>query len=185
MELVNNLVSKLKYDSELKEDLFKIGTMLVVSRAFKDGDLNGLDNKKFLMETGATLLGFAVYHLVVKDYAQKLQLANAQLQKVAHVAMKVGTVLVVSKLLKGKQLDLQNGSYVVAGYVTDALLSDCLGLEQYFDDPRMKKVADDFMLAAFTTLAPRVVKGGRVTKKALQEVVAKTVGFAVYDFLLA
>jgi len=185
MEFVNNLLSKLRYDSELKEDLFKIGTMLAVSRAFKDGDLDALDNRKFLQESGAVLLGFAVYHLFVKDYAQKVQLADGNLQKIAQIAIKVGTVLAVPKFLKGKELDVYSGSYVVAGFVANALFKDCLNLAQYVDDPRMKKVADDFVFAVFTTLVPRVVRGGRITNKALQEVVAKTVGFAAYDFFLA
>lgn len=185
MNFLNNLVSKVQYDSEMKEDLFKIGTMLAVSKAFKDGDLKGLDNKKFLMETGATLAGFAVYHLLVKDYAQKIQLADGNLQKIVQVAVKVGTVLAVPKLLKGKDLDIYRGSFVVAGFAADAILGDCFNIGQYFDDPRMKKVADDFVLAAMTTLVPRVVRGGRITSKALQEVVAKTLGFAAYTFLLA
>jgi hypothetical protein len=185
MEFVNNVLSKLRYDSELKEDLYKMATMLAVSKAFKDGHLNSLDNKKFLIETGAVLAGFAVYHLFVKDYAKKVQVGDDNLQKIVNVSIKVGTILAVPKLIKGKDLDLYSGSYVVSGFVANALLKDCLSLAGYFDDIRMKKVADDFLLAAFTTIVPRVVKGGRVTNKLLQEVVAKTIGFAVYDFFLA
>lgn len=186
MNFVNNMLSKVKHDSELREDIFKIGTMLAVSQVYKDGgSLNTLDNRSFLEQSGAVLLGFAVYHLIVKDFAQKLQLGDSNLQKIVQVAMKVGTVIAVPKLLKGKQLDLLSGSYVVSGFVANALLKDCLNLGQYFEDHRMKKVADDFLLALFTTVVPRVVRGGRITNKVMKEVAAKTVGFAAYDFLLA
>lgn len=185
MNFVNNLVSKVKYDSELREDIFKMATMMAVSRAYKDGDLNALDNNKFLRDTGMVLAGFAVYHLLVKDYAKKVQVGNAKLQKVVDVVLKVATVTMAPALLKGQKVNLMTASYLASGFVANALLKDCIDLGQFFEDVRMKKVADDFLVALFTTLVPRVVKGGRITQKALQEVAAKTVGFAVYDYLLA
>lgn len=185
MNFINNLVSKVKYDSELKEDLFKMGTMLAVSRAYKDGDVKALDNRKFLMDTGYVLLGFAVYHLFVKDYAKHLQVGNANLQKLVDVGVKIGTVILAPSLIKGQKINIYSASYLISGFLANALLKDCINLSQYFDDIKMKKIADDFMVALFTTLVPRIVKGGRVTPKALQEVVAKTVGFGVYDYFLA
>ena len=91
----------------------------------------------------------------------------------------------VPKLLKGKKLDLYTGTYVLTGFIANALLKDCLQLPAYFDNSRIKKISDDFLLAAFTTMVPRIVKGGRITSTVLQEVAAKTVGFATYDILLA
>lgn len=185
MNFINNIATKLKYDSELKEDIFKMATMLAVSQVFKDGNVNALDNKSFLTQTGSVLLGFAIYHLIIKDYAQKIQIPNNNFQKIVQIAIKVGTVIAVPKLLKGKNLNVYTGSYIISGFVANAFFKDCLNLKQYFDDPRMKKVADDFLLATFTTIIPRIVKGGRITQKLLTEVLAKTVGFAVYDFVLA
>ena len=185
MNFIKNIIAKVQYDSELKEDIYKIGIMLTVSRAFKDGDLKGLDNKKFLTETFATLAGFAVYHLIIKDYALKIQMPKAELNKIAQIAIKVGSVLIVSKLIKGKELDAYSGSYIISGFLADALFKDCLNLSAFFEDDRLKRVADDFILAAMTTLVPRIVKGGRITSRLLKEVVAKTIGFAAYTFLLA
>ena len=185
MNFINNLVSKIKYDSELKEDLFKIGTMLAVSRVYKDGDLNALDNKKFLMETGFALLGFAVWHLLVKDYAKKVKVGNHALQKLLDVAMKVGTVTLVPALIKGQKVNLYSTSYLVSGFLANALLKDCINLGQFVDDMKMKKVADDLVVAFFITVVPRVVRGGRVTPKLLQEVLAKAAGFGFYDYFLA
>lgn len=185
MNFLNNLVSKVKYDSELKEDLFKMATMLAVSRVYKDGDLNALDNNKFLRETGSVLLGFAVYHLLVKDYARKIQVGNPNLQKLLDVAMKIGTVIIAPSLIKGEKVNLYSASYLISGFLANALFNDCLNLSQYVDDPKLKKVADDFVVAIFTTIVPRMVRGGRITKKTLGEIAAKTVGFATYDYLLA
>lgn len=185
MNFLNNIVSKVNYDSELKEDLFKIGTMLAVSRVYKDGDLNALDNKKFLKDTGFALLGFVVYHVLVKDYAKKVQVNNPSLQKVVDVALKVATIAIVPALMKGNKLNLYSVSYLISGFAANALLKDCINLGQFFDDIRMKKVADDFVVAFFITIVPRIVRGGRITPKAMQEVVAKGAGFAFYDYFLA
>lgn len=185
MNFINNLISKVKYDSEMREDVFKMATMLAVSRAYKDGDLNALDNKKFLNETGSVLLGFALYHLFVKDYAKKVQVGNHNLQKLVDVAIKIGTVILAPSLIKGQKVNLYSASYIISGFLANAMFKDCLNLGQYFESMKMKKVADDFVVAVFTTIVPRVVRGGRVTKKSLQEIVAMTAGFAAYDYLLA
>jgi len=185
MNFINNLVSKIKYDSELKEDIFKMATMLSVSRVYKDGDLNGLDNNKFLRETGSVLLGFAVYHLLVKDYAKKVQVGNSNLQKLVDVGLKIATVILAPSLIKGQKVNLYSASYLIAGFLANSIFKDCLNLSQFVEDRRLKRVADDFVVASITTIIPRVVRGGRVTKKVLAEIVAKTVGFAAYDFLLA
>ena len=185
MNFINNLVSKVKYDSELKEDMFKMATMLAVSRVYKDGDLNGLDNNKFLRETGSVLFGFAIYHLLVKDYAKKVQVGNHSLQKLVDVALKIGTVILAPSLIKGQKVNLYSASYIISGFLANAMFKDCLNLSQFVEDAKLKKVADDFVVAAFTTIIPRVVRGGRVTKKTLGEIVAKTVGFAAYNYLLA
>ena len=165
MNFINNMVSKVKYDSELKEDLFKFGSMLAISRVYKDGDLNGLDNKKFLMDTSYALLGFVVYHLVVKDYAKKIQVGNSALQKVVDVVLKVATISIAPVLMKGNKVNLYTVSYVASGFIANALLKDCINLGQFFDDIRMKKIADDVVVAFFITVVPRMVRGGRVHQK--------------------
>ena len=184
MNFINNLVSKVKYDSELKEDMFKMATMLAVSRVYKDGDLNGLDNNKFLRETGSVLFGFAIYHLLVKDYAKKVQVGNHSLQKLVDVALKIGTVILAPSLIKGQKVNLYSASYIISGFLANAMFKDCLNLSQFVEDAKLKKVADDFVVAAFTTIIPRIVRGGRITKKVLGEIVAKTVGFAAYNYLM-
>lgn len=185
MQFLNNIKSKIMYDSELKDDIFKIGIMLAVSRVVKDGHMRSLDNKKFLLESIRVLLGFAVYHLIVKDYAQKIQLADENLQLLAQVAIKVGTVLAVPKLLKGKELNAYTASYVIAGFGAHALFKNCFNLKAYVENPKFKLIADDIVFAGFTTLVPIIVRGGRITRKSLFETFAKAAGFGIYDLFLA
>ena len=185
MNIINNIISKIKYDSEMKEDIYKIGTMLIVSKAFKDRHIKNLDDKKFWKETFITLFGFAFYHLFVKDLASKIPIQDANLYNIALIVIKVSTVLFVPKILQGKELDVYRGSFIISGFIANFLLKDIIDLDSYFMDPRFKQIADDFVKAMFTTLIPIVVKGGKINKKALYEVVAKTIGFAFYDLFLA
>lgn len=183
MNFFKGIISKIKYDTEMRGDLLKIGTMLVVSRIFKDRDLKGIDNKKFLTDTFATLAGFAIYHLFAKDQIEKIPYVGDK--KIVRVALKIACIILVQRLVKRKGLGIQGGSYMVAGFVAHELLKDCLNISQFFGDERLKRVADDLVLAALTTFMPRIVRGGRITKRVIGEVIAKTVGFAAYSLFLA
>ena len=184
MNIINNIISKIKYDSEMKEDIYKVGTMLIVSKVFKDRHIKDLNDKVFLKETIITLIAFAFYHLFIKDLALKVPIQDERLYKIALISIKVATVLIVPKILKGKELDIYRGSFIISGFIANFLFKDCIDLDSYFIDPRFKKMADDFVLAGFTTLVPTIVKGGRITQKLLYEALAKAVGFGFYDFFL-
>lgn len=183
MNFVKGIISKIQYDTELRQDVLKIGTMLVISRVFKDRDIKALDNKKFLKETFGILAGFAIYHLLIKDQIQKVAFINDK--KVAKVAIKMASIIAIQKIVQRKELDVYRGSYMVAGFVGYELYKDCFDLSVFFEDQRLKIIADEFLLAGMTTLIPRVIKGGRITRRALYEVVAKTIGFSVYSLFLA
>ena len=185
MNFVNDIISKIKYDSALREDVVKMAIVFAISRVYKDGNLKGLDNKSFLVGTALSLSGFVAYHLFVKDLAAKIQVGDKNLQKVVQIAAKVACVVATPLLIKGKDISIENTSYVVAGEVANFLIGDCLDMDQYISDPKHRKIARDAIRAIMITIVPRIVRGGRVTPKAIQEAGLKAVGFAAYNLLLA
>jgi len=81
----------------IANDWIKVGTMLVVSRMLSGG---GLGDGSWVRSTLATLIGFTVYNIVVADYVQGKELTyNDKLQDVINDWAKVGTMLVVSKVI--------------------------------------------------------------------------------------
>ena len=79
------------------DDTIKVGTMLMVSRLLS-GD--SLADSNWLAASLATLVGFAVYNLVVSRYVVSSELTNnGKLQNVVDDWAKVGTMLVVSRLI--------------------------------------------------------------------------------------
>ena len=79
------------------DDWIKVGTMLVVSRLLGGG---GLSDPTWLAASMATLLGFTAYDIVTSKYVQGKDLTyNPKLQNLVNTWAKVGTMLVVSRLI--------------------------------------------------------------------------------------
>lgn len=86
----------------IADDSIKFATMFVVSRLLAGGAL--LD-KQWLATCFATLIGFAVYNVVVYKYIQGKDLTyNGKLQMVVDDWAKVGTMLLVSRLISCESL---------------------------------------------------------------------------------
>lgn len=78
-------------------DILKVGTMLVVTRLLAGGDLS---DSAWLRNSSFTLAGFTVYNMVT---AKMISTGNLKgdAKQIADDWLKVGTMLVVSHLLKG------------------------------------------------------------------------------------
>ena len=78
-------------------DIAKVGTMLVVTRVLSGGSLQ---DQAWMMSSGATLAGFTVYNLFVANMIKTGHL-KGDAKQIADDWLKVGTMLVVSHVLKG------------------------------------------------------------------------------------
>lgn len=95
-----NFLTPEKWDGmsrRIADDTIKVGTMLIVSRLLAGGSLW---DTNWISTSMATLVGFAVYNIVVHKYIQGKELSyNPQLQMVIDDWAKVGTMLLVSRLI--------------------------------------------------------------------------------------
>lgn len=81
----------------IANDWIKVGTMMVVSRLLAGG---GLSDSTWIRNCLGTLIGFTVYNIIVSDYIQGKELTyNTKLQDVINDWAKVGTMLIVSRVI--------------------------------------------------------------------------------------
>lgn len=86
----------------IADDTIKVGTMLIVSQLLSGGSLW---DSEWLTGGMGTLIGFAVYNVVVHKYIQGKELShNPKLQMVIDDWAKVGTMLIVSRLISCESL---------------------------------------------------------------------------------
>ena len=137
-ELMNTLIGFATYDllvarffkpsmfgktyTKAVADIAKVGTMLVVTRVLSGGVLS---DKAWLMSSGATLAGFTVYNMFVANMIKTGHL-KGDAKQIADDWIKVGTMLVVSHLLKGgSPMDpqfLQSSVNTIVGFNAGDLL---------------------------------------------------------------
>lgn len=79
------------------DDLIKVGTMMIVSRLLSGGSLT---DPNWFSASMATLIGFFTYDIVTSKYIKGKDLTyNTKLQAVVDDWAKVGTMLIVSRLI--------------------------------------------------------------------------------------
>ena len=81
----------------MMDDILKVGTMLVVTRLLAGGDLS---DSAWLRNTAFTLAGFTAYNMVTSKMINTGHL-KGDVKQIADDWLKVGTMLIVSHLLKG------------------------------------------------------------------------------------
>lgn len=166
----------------IKADWMKVGTMLVVSRLLSG---QSIQDRAWQLQSLYTLLGFTVYHLVVAPFIDTSSLG--EYKGVADVVLKVGTMLIVSRLLAGASLttrDWQMESlYTLVGFsVYELLVSKFLQGSNYSDNPAVKQSINDALNFATMFLVSRLLAGGNLRDQAWLRSSAETIlGFVAYD----
>lgn len=84
-------------DKATMSDILKVGTMLIVTRLLAGGDLS---DASWLRNSAFTLVGFTAYNMVTSKMVSTGHL-KGDVKQIADDWVKVGTMLVVSHLLKG------------------------------------------------------------------------------------
>lgn len=177
-------MSGLLKDMALRQDLLKVGSMLVVVSLLSG---KSLKSRSVQMEIGYTLAGFLVYHAIVKKIPIPA-VGGYKVKMIIDIVLKVGTISLVSALLAGKSLNkglaISTGMSI-AGFVAHAFLKDMLPVSKIVSHPKLKSVLNSGVAAVFTTVVPALLTGGKMNKALGMAVAHKTAGFAAYDLVLS
>jgi hypothetical protein len=164
------------------DDWIKVGTMQVVSRYLQGGRL---DDPQWQQASVATLLGFTGYHLLIKNNIDTER--AGQYKPIVDDWLKVGTMLIISRLLTGGRLDdpvwVMTSLYTLIGFTVYNLLT-----KQLYDtgnlDPETKQLADDFLKVGTMLVVSHLLKGGSLTdRRFAQDTVNTLTGFKVGELL--
>lgn len=169
---------------DIKADWLKVGTMMLVSQLLAGGDIM---DQNWQMASLYTLLGFTAYQLGTRNLVDTS--IASEYQPIADDWVKVGTMLVVSRLLSGQPLDqawMQSGAMTLIGFtlyhlitkkfIQGGSLTGNAGLADTIDD-----VAKFGTMFIFTQL----VAGGALTDPNWQMTSAGILaGFAAYNIFV-
>lgn len=163
-------------DKEYQQNMMQFSTMFAFSHAIMSKDRN------FQLSSIFTLLGFTVYHAIVK----KLDLNTFQDQKktVVETWLKVGTMLIVSHSLKGGEYDanfLFDSIFTLIGFN----VSDLFGKQ--FIPTVDNKIAQNMINSAFVvgtmSVVSQLLKGKNIDNKFLFSSGSTIAGFMIYDLI--
>ena len=167
-------------DRDLVVDWLKFGTMFIVSRLLAGGDLG---DQEWMMGCLYTLLGFTAYHMVTKKLIPN-NLEQPAMKRVLDTWLKVGTMLVASRLLSGKPLDeawMMSSLYTILGFNSmDAIVKDLVPLDNVESDV-MKAVITDALTVASMTTVSTLLAGGDINEQVMTSGLYTFLGFAAYD----
>lgn len=171
-----DLIRDLQTDKALHRNILKFVTMLTVSKAIS------LQDAKFMASTVATLVGFTVYHLVVKKV--DLPIVNPDLKRMSNTWMKVGTMLVVSQLYKGEKIDrefLMDSSMTILGFnAADLILPRVM---PDFESELVQKIVTDVAVVLIMNVTKTLLMGKQVTPKLFVNAGWTLAGFILYDLI--
>ena len=170
-------------DNTLK-DLAKVGTMLVVSRLFAGENLQG---QAWQRASLFTLLGFTAYNLLTQYFLNTEQFGTYK--AIADDWLKVGTMLVVSRLLSGQPLDQawQRATlYTLLGFTAYQLFTknfvkgaDVSGV------PEIQATVNDWAKAGTMLAVSHLLGGGSLQDRAWQRASLGTLlGFTAYNLFV-
>ena len=167
-------------DRDLVVDWVKFGTMFAVSRLMAGG---ALDDQKWMMTCLYTLLGFTAYHIVIKKMVP-VNVDNDVVRRVVNTWMKVGTMLVVSRLLSGKELSqdwMMQSVYTILGFnAYDALVQDMVPTDIVENEGLRNAINDGVVVATMSTVS-RLLSGGKFDNEWVMSALYTWAGFAAYD----
>ena len=175
---------------DVKLDWLKFGTMLVVSHLYVGGNLQ---DQAWMMATLYTLLGFTVYQLVTRDLVptQVFGLGGGAL---GSDTVKFGTMLIVSRLLSGQELDGVWATTVVVTLVGFALYhlltARAVQGQNISSDSNISSAIDDVaMFGTMLVFSQLYLSGFNVGSLAdsnwQQTTIAVLLGLVVYDMGIA
>lgn len=172
----------------VKVDWHKVGMALVVARLLTTQSLAALGDKDWYMSSLLTLLGFTAYNLVTARLVDSGKFADGRLKAALDDVLKVGTMLVVSRLLAGGSLNdaawQKASALTLVGFVaydlgsfrvTDVVAANCAN--------NVKAAVEDTVKFGTMYAVSRYLSGQEFTREYLMESGAFIAGLVSYDLL--
>lgn len=166
-------------DRALVTDWLKFSTMFVVSRLLAGAPL---DDNSWIMSCLYTLLGFTAYHIVVKKVVPNN--LGGVMAKVMNTWLKVGTMLIVSRLLSGEPLNekwMMSSVFTILGFnAYDVIVSDLVPAS-ITPNGMVNSAIDSAVNVLTMSVVSRLLSGEPLNEKWWMGTVYTLVGFATYD----
>ena len=173
-----DILNTLQTDKELHRNVLKFATMLTVSKAMS------LEDKSFLTNTLAVLVGFTAYHIVIKNI--KLPEMHPDLKNMAKTWLKVGTMKIVSQLYKGGKLTkdyLMDTVFTLVGFnVADVLVPRIKQVLPHQSE-LVEKIVTDVLVVGLSSVAKSLLTGQKVTQMLVKDMTFTLSGFILYDLI--
>jgi len=169
---------------DIKNDWFKVGTMLVVSRVLSGGSLQ---DQAWQRSSLNTLLGFTAYHVLTKNLVDTARFG--EFKPIADTWLKVGTMLVVSRLLSGGNLAdrtwQMSSLFTLLGFTAYHLLTSKLVKgDQLADNAAVVSSINDWANVGTMLVVSHLLGGGNLQNQTWQRSSLYTLlGFTAYNFL--
>lgn len=162
----------------IRDDWMKVGTMLVVSQLLNEGTLQ---DQQWMQGSLYTLLGFTAYQLVTS----RLDTSFAgDYKPIADDWMKVGTMLVVSRMLAGQPLNeswARSSLYTLLGFTAYHLVTNRLVDTSGLSGVK-KTVADDWLRVGTMMGVSRALAGQNLQNDQWQKESLNTLlGYTAYE----
>ena len=171
-------------DRELVILQLKFGTMYVVSRLLAGAELF---NVEWILEVIYALLGLATYSLIVKKIVPKNINDNKILKNVINVNAIYGTMFVISRLLSGKDFNLDwlsNIIYILLGFTTyHVLIKDYIPFNKISNDKKIINSLSDTFEIFIMSLISQLLSGQPYDKMWFYSTLYTCIGFVVYNLV--
>ena len=162
-------------DRAMIENLMKVGTMLAISALIKK-------QKVLKKDSLYILIGFASYHMIAKRLTPRV--GDYRADKVISIAIKVGTMMIVSALLGGKKVNkeliLGIGATTAGFSAYELLISKFMPT---IANPIIRSIVGDAIAVFTMTSVKNLALGKKVNKSSILSAIPTIVGFVVYDIV--
>lgn len=173
------------YAKDIATDWVKVGTMLSVTHWLGGGSILSKSWQKMSLYT---LLGFTAYHVTTRGLLTPQGLSG-KTKAVADDVIKMGTMLVVSRLLSGGSLADQNWIRstiaILIGFVVYNILTvNYIKGKEVSHHPKLRDTVDDWAKFGTMLLVSRLISCESVLdSKWIISSLNTLIGFSTYDIV--
>ena len=171
--------------NNIRVDSGRFGSAMLSEQYLKGESLTDM---AWIKSSLLTLVGFAIYQVVVRQLIRTDGVAHRNIRMVLDDILKVGTMLVASRLLSGQQLNdtnwMRESAFMLAGFAAYDLVTVHAVDTSRFDN-KVKLALDDVIKFSTMFTVKQWLSGGEFDLKWAKASGFYMVGLVAYDLLLA
>ena len=169
-------------DRDMIVDIVKNGTMLVSARLLAGSRLS---DSMWEMSILYILIGFIVFHIVVKRVIPSNLFHNRTMKRAVRNVTKYATMFIVAKILTGEKMDMnwiKSTGFILVGYLFYDIVTNKLVPTEGIASHQIKSVVDTTTQMITVAVISRLLERKSFKDPAwLKSVLFVILGFAVYD----